>query len=341
MGEEGQRHLNQSTAVLIGCGATGTALSNLLVRAGIGRLRVVDRDFIELHNLQRQSLFDEADIAANLPKAEAAAARLRQINSGVAIEATVTDFGPGNCLALVDDASIVLDGTDNFQTRYLINDACLRLRKPWIYTGVVASYGMTATFIPDGAAVTLPSAERKPRASTGCLRCFLGNMPAPGTSATCDTAGVLGPAVALVTAIAAAEAIKVLTGRGKLNPGIIHVDVWNHEYETLSGIPRDPKCPACQHHQYDFLNAIQGTTTAALCGRDAVQIAVTNGSHLDLAKLEKQLSAVATKQMRNSYLLRSQIDDFEFTIFPDNRAIIKGTDDETLAKSLFARYIGH
>lgn len=341
LGVEGQQYLLDATAVLVGCGATGTALANLLARAGVGKLRIIDRDFIELHNLQRQTLFDEADIEAHLPKAEAAAIRLRQINSEIKIEAVVADFSPGNSLSLLADASIVLDGTDNFQARYLINDACLHLGKPWIYTGVVASYGMTATLIPDSAVDKMPPTPNGPRTSTGCLRCLIGDMPAPGTTATCDTAGVVGPAVSLVTAISAAEAMKVLTGRGQINRGLIHVDVWSHEYETLAGIPRNPTCPTCGEKQYDFLEAKQGTTTSALCGRDAVQVAVSNGTPLDLARLEEQLQPVATKQVRNPYLLRAKIDEYEFTIFPDNRAIIKGVDDENIAKSLFARYIGN
>ena len=217
----------------MGCGATGTALSNLLVRAGVGHVRIIDRDYIELNNLQRQILFDEDDIAANLPKAEAAARKLRRVNSDVTVEGIVADLNPGNVLDLIGDADIVLDGTDNFTTRFLLNDACLSLGKPWVYTGVIASYGMTATLIPDGAVGNLPG-----RQATGCLRCFLPELPAPGTTPTCDTAGVIGPGVALLTAIAGAEAMKILSGQGQLNPGIIHMDVWSHDYEKV--------CPGAQ-----------------------------------------------------------------------------------------------
>ena len=335
-GQVGQERLLASTAVIVGCGATGTALSNLLVRAGVGRVRIVDRDFIELNNLQRQILFDEDDIAANLPKAEAAARKLRRINRDVEVEGIVADVNPGNVRDLIRDADVVLDGTDNFSTRFLLNDACQVLGKPWIYTGVIAAYGMTATIIPDEAAPKLPGK----RAATGCLRCFLPEIPAPGTTPTCDTAGVIGPGVALLTAVAGAEATKVLSGQGKLNPGIIHMDVWSHDYEHFA-LMRSPECPTCgQQPTYEFLNAHVGTTSAALCGRNAVQVAVAKGPKLDLEALAQQLGSVAKQITRNPYLLRAQVDGYEFTVFPDSRAIIKGTEDEDLAKGLYARYIG-
>lgn len=335
-GQIGQERLLAATAVIVGCGATGTALSNLLVRAGVGRVRIIDRDFIELNNLQRQILFDEDDIAANLPKAEAAARKLRRINGDVQVEGIVADVNPGNVVDLLADADVVLDGTDNFSTRFLINDACLALGKPWVYTGVIAAYGMTATLIPDAAAPKLPGN----RTATGCLRCFLPEIPAPGTTPTCDTAGVIGPVVALLTAVGAAEAMKLLSGQGKLNPGIIHMDVWSHDYEQFT-LMRSPECPACgSRSHYEFLNAQVGTTSAALCGRNAVQVAVTGGPRLDLAAVAQQLGAVAQQITRNAYLLRAQIDGYEFTVFPDSRAIIKGTEDEELAKGLYARYIG-
>ncbi len=335
LGESGQRRLLDATVVIIGCGATGSALSNLLVRSGIGRTRIIDRDFIELNNLQRQVLFNQEDIDANLPKAEAAAAKLRAINRDVEVEAVVGDVNPGNILSLIQDADLVLDGTDNFSTRFLINDACLHLAKPWIYTGVIAAYGMTATFIPDGAADKLPG-ERQ---TTGCLRCLLPAVPAPGTTPTCDTAGVIAPAVGLITSVAAGEAIKLLTGGGKLNPGMIHMDVWNHSYEQFKS-PRRDDCPACGARDFEFLHAQVGTTSAVLCGRNAVQVNVTGGARLDLAALATQLEPVARDILRNDYLLRAQIDGYEFTVFPDNRAIIKGTEDEEAAKTLYARYIG-
>ncbi len=303
-------------------------------------MRIVDRDFIELNNLQRQILFDEDDIAANLPKAEAAARKLRRINSQVEVEAIVADANAGNILDLLDGATVVLDGVDNFSTRFLLNDACIRLALPWVYSGVVASYGMTATFLPEGAAQKLPGA----RATTGCLRCLLGDVPAPGATATCDTAGILGPVVTMIASIAAAEAIKLIVGRGTLNPGLLHFDLWLHEYEQFHAAGQRPGCPACDLHHLEFLNAEAGATSASLCGRNAVQVSVTPAAgrppRLDLARLERQLAPVATRLARNEFLLRAEIDGYEFTVFPDNRAIIKGTDDENTAKGLFAKYIG-
>lgn len=335
LGEQGQRRLLDATVVIIGCGATGTSLSNLLVRSGVGRVRIIDRDFIELNNLQRQVLFDEEDIAANLPKAEAAARKLRAINHDVTVEAVVGDANPGNILSLIQDADLVLDGTDNFSTRFLINDACLHLAKPWVYTGVIAAYGMTATFIPDGAAANLPGE----RTTTGCLRCLLPTVPAPGTTPTCDTAGVIAPAVGMLTAVAAGEAIKLLTGGGKLNDGVIHMDVWNNSYEQFHA-PRQPDCLACGARHFEFLHAEVGTTSAVLCGRNAVQVNVAGSARLDLTSLATQLEPVAETLTRNDYLLHAQINGYEFTVFPDNRAIIKGTEDEDVAKTLYARYIG-
>ncbi|MEM7534318.1 MAG: ThiF family adenylyltransferase [Chloroflexota bacterium] len=340
LGQVGQERLLAAQVVVVGCGATGTAICNHLVRAGVGHVRIVDRDFIELNNLQRQMLFDEDDIADNLPKAEAAAKKLRVINSDIEVEAIVADVSPGNVLGLIEGATVVMDGTDNFTTRYLLNDACLSLKKPWVYTGVVASYGTTATFIPEGA-LDIVGAEIS---STGCLRCLYGDMPAPGTMATCDTAGVIGPAVGVITSIAAGEAIKLITGKGTLNPGIIHMDVWTHDYEQFGRSGENggkrPGCVACGQGDYQYLNAEIGTTSSILCGRNAVQVSTHNTQPLVLAQVAANLQPVADWQMHNDYLLRAHVNGYEFTIFPDNRAIIKGTEDEAKARSLYAQYIG-
>jgi adenylyltransferase/sulfurtransferase len=204
---------------------------------------------------------------------------------------------------------------------------------------VIAAYGMTATLIPDGAVAKLPAGEQGARQATGCLRCFLSELPAPGTTPTCDTAGVIGPGVALLTAVAAADAMKLLSGQGRLNPGIIHMDVWSHDYEQFM-LARNRDCPACGAHNYEYLDAHVGTTSAALCGRNAVQVAVIGGPRLDLVAIAQQLAPVAKQLTRNDYLLRAQIDGYEFTVFPDSRAIIKGTEDEEVAKGLYARYLG-
>lgn len=331
LGEAGQRKLLDSAVTIVGCGATGTVLANHLARAGVGRLRLIDRDYIELNNLQRQLLYDEDDLAAGLPKAIAAERRLRKINSEIEIEGVVADFNAGNALTLVKDADVVLDGADNFEARYLLNDVCLKLELPWVYSGVVASYGMTATIVPEGAA------ERLGRQPTGCLQCLLGPEPATG-GATCDTAGVLGPIVSVVASISASEALKLLTGGGEINRGMIHADVWDNTFEVFEMMGRDPACPACGRGEYRYLNAEWSSRSAVLCGRNAVQVSVP-GVQLDLAVVAERLAALGQVK-RSDYLVRAIIDDYEFTLFSDGRAIIKGVEDPDIARSLYARYIG-
>jgi molybdopterin-synthase adenylyltransferase len=331
IGEEGQRKLLSARVTIIGLGATGSVLANHLARAGVGHLRLVDRDFVELNNLQRQLLYDETDVAEVLPKAVAAARKLRRINSNIEIEDIVADVSPVNIEGLIHDADLVLDGTDNFSTRYLLNDACVKLGKPWVYCGVIATYGMTHTVQPG---------------ITPCLSCIIGGMPAPGTVPTCDTAGIIGPIVALIGSVAAAEALKLLVGRGEINAGMLHVDLWDGTFERFDlGGPR-PDCPTCARHEYEFLNAEAGARATALCGRDAVQVSVTGaGASGDegnlLRALASRLEGAGAMDVRvNPYLLRAAIDGYEFTVFPDGRAIIKGVNDEALAATLYARYIG-
>ncbi|NOZ50969.1 MAG: thiazole biosynthesis adenylyltransferase ThiF [Chloroflexi bacterium] len=331
LGEAGQRRLLDSTAVIIGCGANGTVLANHLARAGVGRLRLVDRDYVEMNNLHRQLLFDEQDVRDGTPKAAAAAQRLRQINSDIDIEAVVADFNPGNALALLQDADVVLDGTDNFEARYLINDVCLKLGLPWVYTGVVASYGMTATFVPAGASAKVQ------RLATGCLQCLLGSEPATG-GPTCDTAGVLGPVVSVLASVAATEAIKLLTGSGELNSGMIHIDLWDNSFEIFQLAEHNPQCPACGQHEYRFLEAELQSRSAVLCGRNAVQVSVPQAT-VDLQRVAQRLQALGEVK-QTPYLLRARIDNYEITLFPDGRAIIKGVDDPDVGRSIYARYIG-
>lgn len=326
IGEEGQRALLAARVTIIGVGATGSVLANHLARAGVGHLRLVDRDYIELNNLQRQLLYDEDDIAAMLPKAVAAGRKLRRINSTIEIEDVVADVGPDNIRGLVADADVVLDGTDNFATRYLINDICVELGKPWVYCGVLAAYGMTMTIRPG---------------VTPCLRCVMGEMPAPGTVPTCDTAGVVGPIVTLMGSIAATEAIKLIVGKGSLNTGMIHVDLWEGTFDRFDlGGPR-PDCPTCGQRQFAFLNAEVGARTTMLCGREAVQVSVAGVRGLDLGALAERWRAAQVGSVRaNPYLVRAQIENYEFTVFPDGRAIIKGINDEAAAATLYARYVG-
>ena len=326
IGEEGQRRLLDSRVTIIGVGATGSILADRIARAGVGHLRLIDRDFVELNNLQRQLVYDEDDVTAVLPKAVAMAHHLRRVNSTIAIEDIVADVSATNITGFIADADVVLDGTDNFTTRYLINDACVKLGKPWVYTGVIATYGMSMTIRPG---------------ETACLHCIMGELPAPGTVPTCDTAGIIGPIVSLMGSIAAAEALKLLVGKGTLNSGMIHVDLWDDSFDKFDlGGPR-PDCPTCGQHDYIFLNAEAGTRTTALCGRDAVQVSVLGAPMLSLPNLAERLRAAQVGEIQvNAYLLRAQIDGYEFTVFPDGRAIIKGTNDEAVAATLYARYVG-
>ncbi len=326
IGVEGQQKLLAARVVIIGCGATGTNIANHLARAGVGHLTVVDRDFIELNNLQRQMLFDEQDLADNLPKAVAAERKLRAINSEIEVTGLVSDVNAENIEALIAGATLVMDGTDNFETRYLLNDACLKHNLPWIYTGVVASYGMSQTIIPG---------------QTACLRCLFNDIPLPGTVATCDTAGVVGPIVGVVASISAAEALKLIVGQGTLNQGVSHFDIWYNTFEQFdTGGPR-PDCPACGQRNFEFLHEARGGQVANLCGRNAVQLRMPGSNRLPLAQLAERLAGVSRMLAQNDYLLRFSVDAYEITLFADARAIIKGTEDESVARGLYAKYVGN
>ena len=328
LGEAGQRKLMGSRVTICGCGALGTVLANHLVRAGVGHVRIVDRDFIETHNLQRQILFDEADVAANLPKAEAAARKLRAINSEVTVEAVVTDIDHTNILDLVADADLILDGTDNFETRYLINDAAVKLGKPWVFGGVIGSEGQTMTIRPG---------------VTPCLRCLIEDNPPPGLTPTCETAGVLGPAVAVIASFEAVEAIKLLSGDDKaLNTELFVVDIWDWTFRRLKvqGLLGKVDCPCCQRRQFDWLDGALGSHTTTLCGRNAVQVANRRAQPLDFPEMASRLAPIGEVR-HNAFMLRFAAEGHDFTVFPDGRAIIKGTNDIAKARSLYAQFVGN
>jgi adenylyltransferase/sulfurtransferase len=323
-GKEGQARLAASRVSLIGCGALGTHIAQHLVRAGVGRLRVCDRDFVELNNLQRQVLFDEQDVRDNLPKAAAAAAKLKRINGEVDVDGRVVDVNPSNVESLIGDADLVLDGTDNFETRFLLNDACLKLTKPWVYGGCVGADGMVLAVLPG---------------KTACFRCFVPDAPEPGSVATCDTAGVLGPAVGVVASLQSAEALKILTGHPEaLAEGLVTVDVWGNR-QNVFRMARNPECPACGKRRFDFLEGGSAGAATTLCGRNAVQIRPASDASIDLGALERRLSAVGEVR-RNEYLLRLDADGYEVTVFPDGRAIVRGTDDPVRARAVYAKYVG-
>ena len=324
IGKEGQEQLGRSSVAIIGCGALGTVLANNLCRAGIGRLVIADRDYIELNNLQRQILFDEDDIARRLPKAVAAAEKLRRVNSTTRIEALVEDINADGIESLVKGVDLVLDATDNFETRYLLNDVCVKYGRPWIYSGVIASYGVTMNIVPG---------------DTPCLRCIFPEMPLPGTTATCDTAGVLNGIVGAISGVASTEALKLLLKSENVSRAMFWMDVWENTSERIE-LPRQPDCPTCGQHYYEFLDSLAGTSSTSLCGRNAVQVrSGRRGDRIDLANLAERLRPVG-QVASNEFLLRLIVDGYELTVFPDARAIIKGTDDEQVARSVYARSVG-
>jgi adenylyltransferase/sulfurtransferase len=328
IGADGQRRLLDSHVTLCGCGALGTVLANALVRAGVGHLRLIDRDFIETHNLQRQVLFDEHDVAENLPKAEAAARKLGAINSAVHVEPVVVDIDRTNILELTRDADLILDGTDNFEIRYLINDVAVKLGKPWVYGGCIGSHGQTMTILPG---------------ETPCLRCVFEAAPAPGEAATCETAGVLAPIVNVIASIQATEAFKILAGRrDRVSRELVYIDVWENHQRRIKIAPLLGKvdCPCCQHRRFEWLNGEQGSHTTSLCGRNAVQVAHRASSQLRFEELARHLQPLG-EVTYNRFLLKFSVEGHEFAVFPDGRAIIKGTSDVERARTLYAKYIGH
>jgi molybdopterin-synthase adenylyltransferase len=326
LGEEGQRRLASARALICGCGALGSVIANTLVRAGVGAVRIVDRDFVELSNLARQTLFDEADAAAGLPKAVAAAEKLRRINSSVEIEPVVADVNHANIERFCEGVDVILDGTDNFETRFLMNDAALKLRLPWIYAGCLGAEGQTMTIIPG---------------ETPCLACLMETCPKPGSTPTCDTAGILGPIVGVIASIEAAEAIKILSGnRDSISRQLTIVDLWQNRIKQVdvSRLRDESDCAACKRGQFTWLAGREGGRTAVLCGRNAVQLSHP-GSSISLAELAQRLACVGSVTL-NKYLLRLQVPAHEITVFADGRAIITGADDVAIARTVYAKYIG-
>jgi adenylyltransferase/sulfurtransferase len=321
LGAKGQERLAVSTAVVVGCGALGSRAAELLARAGVGRIRVVDRDVVEWSNLQRQALFGEDDVKATMPKAAAAERRLRALNSGIAVEGVVADVTSWNILEIIGGADVVVDGLDNFETRYLLNDACVKQNLPWIYGGAVASYGVTMNVLPGKGP---------------CLRCVFSQMPPPG-GPTCDTAGILAPAAAWVAAHQAMEAVKILSGNeGAARRTLLSADLWKNRVEEIS-LPEKPlaDCPACAKRVFEFL---ENTASAhvSLCGRNAVQVRPAQPATLDLEALASRVGDAH----RNKYLVQFSANGCEMTVFADGRAMISGTDDVTTARSLYAKWVG-
>jgi len=326
IGEAGQRRLLASRAIIIGCGALGTAQAEALARAGVGHLRIVDRDFVEASNLQRQTMFTESDARERLPKSVACANHLALINSEVEADAIVADVNHSNIEGLIKDCDVVLDGTDNFSTRYLINDACVKHEINWIYGAAVGSYGVTMTVRPH---------------TTPCLRCIFEDMPPAASAPTCDTAGVIIPIISIVAAMQVAEALKLLTGQfEKLHGSLMQFDVWNNEWRRIKLDSPVPECKTCGLRVFETLEADAVDFAAVLCGRDAVQVSPGRATRVDLNSLAERLRAAGEVHL-NPYLVRLRAGPYELTIFEDARAIIRGTDDVPTARSLYAKYVGN
>lgn len=325
IGREGQEKLLNSRVMLFGCGALGAAHAEMLARAGVGTLRIVDRDFVEYTNLQRQTLFRESDADERLPKAIAAKNRISEMNSEIEVEAIVADINNSNIEQLIDGCDLIIDGSDNFQVRYLVNDACIKHKKTWIYGAAVSSYGTTMTIRPG---------------ITPCLRCIFDEMPDAGSSPTCDTAGVIMPIIATVSATQISEALKILVGDvDSLHGSLMQFDVWANDRQRIRLGEQNADCKCCGQGIYEFLDAESQEFSAVLCGRNAVQIAPPNTSKLDLESLADRLQFSVAVNL-NEYLLRFTSGENEITVFRDGRAIVKGTDDVTVARSLYSRFIG-
>jgi len=324
IGPEGQQRLLASRAAVVGCGAIGAAAANLLVRAGVGYLRIIDRDFVELSNLQRQTLFDESDALNSFPKAVAAERKLLSINSSVAVQGLVADLNPRNARELLGGVDLFIDGTDNFETRFLINDFAVQSGLPWIYAAGVSSYGLTMAIRPG---------------LTPCLACLLETGSASqGLEDTCDTIGVLGPIVNLIASLEVAEALKLLAGRTEaLHGRLLSCDVWSGHLQSIR-VPRNPQCRSCAKRDFTYLEG-ESQPHITMCGRDSVQIHERSRA-LDLSALAARLRNVADEVRQNDFLLRFRIAPYDMTVFADGRAILKGTKDPSLARSLYARYIG-
>jgi adenylyltransferase/sulfurtransferase len=328
IGEEGQRRLAAGRALVCGCGALGSVIAETLVRGGVGYLRVVDRDFLELNNLQRQVLFDEQDVASGLPKAIAAANKLAKINSQVQVEPIVADVDYTNVVELTDGVDVILDGTDNFEIRMLLNDVSLKRKIPWIYGGCLGAEGQTMTIIPG---------------ETACLRCLMHDTPPPGATPTCDTAGILAPIVNVVASLEAREALKILSGnRAAISRQLTIIDVWDNRvrHVSLDAVRSSGECPACHQGEHPWLAGQRAGHSAILCGRNAVQLSPSGRAEMSLEKLAEKLTAVGPVT-QNRYLGRVAVDGYVLTIFADGRAIISGTDDIAAARTVYAKYVGN
>lgn len=325
IGDAGQERLAKARVLIVGVGATGSVLADQMARAGVGTLTLIDRDVVDRTNLQRQTLYDEEDAAKSTPKAVAAERRLRRINSEIRIKGIVADFHGEEAEDLVAAHDLTLDGTDNFETRYVINDAAVKHRKPWIYVGAVSTYGMTTLVIPE---------------QTACFRCLFPQPPTPGWALTCDTAGVLGPAVGAIASVAATEAIKLLMGGSEesLTGRMLHLDVADMTLRSVE-TRRKAGCQCCAERHFPFLEEEAGSRAITLCGRNTVQVLPARATRIDLDAFAQRLNGPADLQL-DRHSLRTNIGEYRLTLFPDGRALVHGTNDPTVARSIYSRYVG-
>jgi molybdopterin/thiamine biosynthesis adenylyltransferase len=327
LGEDGQRRLATARVLVCGCGALGSVASDLLVRAGVGLVRIVDRDFLEADNLHRQVLFDETDVAEELPKAVAAARRLAKINSSITIEPVVADVTAANIRSLADDVDAIVDGTDNFETRYLLNDYAVAHGKPWVFGGCVGAEGQMLAILPG---------------ETPCLNCIMPEPPPAEAQPTCETAGVIGPIVSVIASLQAAEALKILSGNAAaVNRRMTIVDLWRNELRSIGvALLRDGGgCLTCGQRDFPWLEGRRGVAAISLCGRNAVQLSSASVGGVSLVELASKLREVG-RVTANAYLLRCEVDKYRLTVFADGRTIVGGTADPAEARVVHARYIG-
>jgi len=321
IGPDGQKILMDSTVLVVGIGALGSHIANNLTRAGVGHIKLVDRDIIELNNLQRQILYDEDDVGRS--KVMVAAEKLKKINSDIRIDAFLRDVNFSNAELIIKGADVVVDGTDNMETRFLVNDTCVKNEIPWIYAGAIGTQGMTMTIIPH---------------QTPCLKCVVPGIPPAGSLGTCDTTGILNSITAIVAAVESVETIKLLLGRENTNDGLLMIDSWKQSWEKVN-ITRKDDCKCCGEHDFEFLYVKKRTMVTALCGKETVQISPIKRSDISLDDLGARLEKVGAVEYRD-FALVFKLPSYEITIFKDGRATINGTSDEKIAKSLYSKYLG-
>lgn len=324
IGEEGQSRLLKSSVLLVGCGGLGSTIATILVRAGIGKIRIVDRDFVEISNLQRQILYDEDDILSNIPKAVLAEKKLAKVNRDVKIEGIVADFNPTNADSLTEGVDLIIDGLDNMEGRFLINDMSIKKGIPWIYGTCLTTYGMTFNIIPE---------------KTPCLRCIYENFET--RSLTCETVGIVSPIAILIASIQSTEAMKILMGReNEVRNDLLFIDLWKNEFEKIPISHLKKKdCPACGKKRFEFLEGKNISSTVSICGSESIQVNPSSRTSLDLERLVESLKNYGTVFF-NEYLVKLLYQNYEITVFKDGRAIIKGTSDPSIAKSLYSMFVG-